>query len=202
MGGGQLPPIRRTSGKHENEKGSTMANICDLDMKVNGEKKNIQSFYEAITHAGSVFMGRGASVNIVYDDDDESALLYGDCKWSIKTSLIDDAVSMREHPGKWSFPPEEGNAQEFVTLEEATEKWKLSVEAYSAESGRGFQEHYLVSNGQTIIADQTDWKEISLKKYQNKTEAEEKLGFDITDKEWENQVLQRGGFASYLEFDI
>ena len=84
-----------------------MANICSFSMMVKGKKENIEQFVDMIEQKGTVWMGRGA---VVYFTDMEEAenekyrcKIDGETKWSIQSSMVDNAISMRTEPNNWSF---------------------------------------------------------------------------------------------------
>lgn len=177
-----------------------MANICSFNMCVVGDKKNIEDFYKAISQNGNLWMGRGAEAEIEYDGD--LAYIDGWCKWSIQSALIDNAISMRTNPDRWHWGEGERERLEFITLIEATEKWNLIVEIYSEESGCCFQEHFIFDNGEVVCDECIDWYEYCIDDFETKEEAEEELGIEITDDEWENECfISRGGFENW-EFSI
>ena len=128
-----------------------MANLCDFSMLVKGKKENIEKFYSALTQKTcEAWMGRGADAEINYDDD-ENALISGYCKWSISSSLIDDAVSMEKQrttgKGRWYWEDEIKNVKLFITLYEACERYNVNMEVFSEEPGCCFAEHYKYENG-------------------------------------------------------
>lgn len=133
-----------------------MANLCEFSMKVVGEnKENIETFFHMLTQKGTTYMGRGAEAYLDgYNEENgkHSAEIYGDCKWSIKASLILDAISMRTNPEMWTFGKTNWkDILQFVTLYEASEQLNLDVEVYSSEPGCEFQEHYLCRHGEVDI---------------------------------------------------
>ena len=179
-----------------------MANLCSFSMYVRGSHGDIEQFYNAMSQKGNIYMGRGAEAEIVWDDDDAAAI-DGWCKWSVISSLVDNAISMRTEPNKWAWGDEDkAKDLEFITLFEACKKWNLSMEVYSEESGCCFQEHYVCVNGDVLIDDCVDWEEYCICDYDSKEEAEEELGIKITDEEWEREdFISRGGFGNW-DFEI
>lgn len=174
-----------------------MANICDFDMRVVGRKENIKQFIDALTHNGTIWMGRGADVQMVdYDDEKQEAVTLGGwCKWSIQSSLIDDAVSMRTNPGIWY---KLNTSYEYITLWEACERWDLKMEVYSEEPGCCFQEYYVCCNGDVLVDECVDWYEYPLFDYESFEKAKEEIP-DLTIKEWEKEeYVSRGGFESWV----
>ena len=183
-----------------------MANICSFSMLVNGTHDNIEKFYNAMSQDGDIYMGRGAEAEIKYDDnyDDEGndrAFIDGWCKWSVQSALHDNAISMRTKPEMWAFHNTDPSKLEFITFIEASEKWNLEVEVYSEEPGCEFQEHYIVRNGIMELDECVEWHEYWIDDYETKEEAEEEIGIFITDEEWEEGFVQRGGFGEWV-FEI
>lgn len=136
-----------------------MANVCIFEMVVKGSRENIDKFIDALTQKGNVWMGRGAYItDPIYGE--RSVSLYSQVKWSIQSSLIDDAESMRKQAetgdGCWGDLPEN---TEFLTLFEACEKYGVNMEAYSSEPGMAFQEHLRYENGD-ILNDSVPFEEI------------------------------------------
>lgn len=141
-----------------------MANMCDFKMRVVGEKReNIETFYNMLNQKGTTYMGRGGESimeDISESDGVYSTMIEGWCKWSIRASLVLDAISMRNHPERWTF----GNTVKmdtlkFLTLYEACEKLELDVEVYSSEPGCEFQEHVLCRHGEVEIDDCVSYTE-------------------------------------------
>ncbi len=179
-----------------------MANICSFSMKVRGNHEDIEKFYDAMSQNGNLWMGRGAEAEINYDDEEGTSQIDGWCKWSVQSALIDDAISMRTEPDRWGFGSVNRDSLEFITLLEATEKWNLVMEVFSEECGCCFQEHYVFDNGEVLCDDCVDYYEYCLDDYETKEEAEEELGIEITDEEWEEGgFISREGFGEW-EFDI
>lgn len=179
-----------------------MANLCSFSMNVKGSHENIEKFYNAMSQNGTIYMGRGADAQIQYDDEDSRAFIDGWCKWSIQSALIDNAISMRNEPDKWYFGENIDKTKlEFITLIEACERWNLTMEVYSEECGCCFQEHYLIRDGIIEINECVDWNEYFLDDYVTKEEAEAELEITITDDEWKEKYIERGGFKEWA-FEI
>lgn len=183
-----------------------MANMCCLQMIVRGERKNIEAFYNAMSQKGKIWMGRGASAEIEYEEGTNRALINGECKWSVQSALVDNAISMRSDPTGWYFGDGvDGSELEFITLFEACKRWNLNMEVYSEECGCEFQEHYVFVDGDLVCDECVDYNEYDLSEFETKEEAEEELGIKITDEEWENkdddEWITRGGFEAW-DFEI
>lgn len=144
-----------------------MANICDFSMVVRGKKENIETFKNMMSQVGTVYMGRGAEIDFEdmeelneLSDNDYRCQLDGQTKWSVMSSLIDNAISMRKDSSRWYFGEDVDKSKlSFVTLFEACEQLNLDMECYSEESGCGFQEHYLFVDGELIEDECVDYSE-------------------------------------------
>lgn len=179
-----------------------MANICSFSMCVKGNHNDIESFYNAMSQNGNIFMGRGADAEIRYEDDENRAFIDGWCKWSVWSAMVDNAISMRTEPDMWYFGNAKASELKFITLMEACERWNLTIEVYSEECGCAFQEHYIVVNGDLTCEECVEWHEYCLSDYETKEEAEAELEIKITDEEWDNdEFISRGGFEEWC-FEI
>lgn len=162
-----------------------MANICDFSMIVKGKKGNIEQFINMMQQKGTVWMGRGAVVHSQDMEETELCEIYrcqidGDTKWSVQSSMVSNAISMRTEPDKWSFGDMDKTTLTFVTLFEACEQLQLDMEVYSEECGCGFQEHYVFVDGNLVVEECVDYTE----EYNEETEEYESSGgFDSWDFE-------------------
>ncbi len=189
-----------------------MANLCNFEMKIVGERKNIESFIGAMQQAGDVFMGRGAQLDTIdYYDEDGYAKVIGVCKWSLEAALTLNAIDMRENPRNWGDfkKDKDGNFVlfhfdeidvTFVTLEEACKKFDVTIEAFSSEPGCCIAEHYIVTPEGTKVHHFSDYFEYYLNDYRDMTkeEAERKIGAPISDEAWEDPdgCITIGGFRA------
>lgn len=162
-----------------------MANICSFSMVVRGKESDIETFLDMMQQNGTVYMGRGAEIydSEICEVDEEISRcdISGETKWSILSSLVDDAISMREDVGGWYFGNVDKTKLTFVTLFEACKQLNLDMECYSEEPGCEFQEHYLFKDGVLLKEECVDYKEF----------------YD----EEEEDYISEGGFESW-EFSI
>ncbi len=161
-----------------------MANICNFSMVVKGKKENIEQFIDMMGQKGTVWMGRGAEVDFTDMEEVENGKyrcqIDGDTKWSVVSSMVLNAVSMRENPDMWFFGDDIDKTKlSFVTLFEACEQLNLAMEVYSEEAGNGFQEHYLFDEGQLMIDETVDYTE----EYNEETDEYETSGGFVWDFE-------------------
>lgn len=172
-----------------------MANLCDFEMMVKGQKPFIDNFFKALTQDGNVWMGRGAEADIEFEDED-LARITGWCKWSVRSALIDNAIRMRESPEAWA-DLKKGNS--YITLMEASNLYKLEIEVYSEESGCCFQEHYVIRDGKLDEEEVVSYHEIWKDGYKTKEDAEEDYEIEISDEDWDNEedYLSIGGFKEW-----
>ena len=141
-----------------------MANICNFSMVVKGKKENIEQFVGMMEQKGTVWMGRGAVVDFTDMEEVENGKcrcqIDGNTKWSVQSSMVDNAISMRTEPNKWSFGEDVDKTElSFVTLFEACEELGLDVEVYSSEPGCCFQEHIICKHGEVVVDDCVDYFE-------------------------------------------
>lgn len=186
-----------------------MANICEFNMALRGRKENIEEFLLNMQQKKEPYMGRGAwvSSNIEWQEPDDNGntfvCFFGDCKWSVHSSMIDNAISMRTTPNKWSFS--KGVRAEdlsFVTLDENCKRLHLSMEVYSKEPGCAFQEHIrYVADTEEYSDDCCEYFEYFFDDFDTKEEAEEEYGITLTDTEFNNGYLESGGYDSW-DFEI
>lgn len=182
-----------------------MANLCDYDMRIVGKKKNIQKFINALTQTGTIWMGRGAEANVTYEDTDGNdcvATVFGYCKWSIVSSLIDNAKSMRKTPENWSFGSDD-KVLTFITLDEASKIYNVDVEVYSEEPGCEFQEHYLIQKGKFIKDECVHYEEYFKGDFETKEDFEKEHDITISDEIWNDgeDYYSVGGFKNW-DFSI
>ena len=191
-----------------------MANLCDFEMKIVGERENIELFTSAMRHTSDVFMGRGAELNVIdYYDADGYAQVAGFCKWSLASALTRNAIDMRENPERWSSTQKDkdGNFKiigideldvSIVTLEEACKMFNVTIKAFSTESGNCFAEHCIVTPEGTKVNEICDYFEYYMDEYldmdMTKEEAEKEIGIPISDEDWEdpNSIIIVGGFKA------
>lgn len=184
-----------------------MASLCFFELRAKGSRENVDAFYRAMSHIGDVWIGRGIDANgnaeYVFDEEESIGYIIGDCKWSIQSSFIDDAVSMRANPTIWDFNGIDLSTIEVISLPAASKKWDLTIEAYSDEGDNGFQEHYFIKYGRAWIAECVDYTEYNLETFETREEAEEELELQrkITDEEWDSDLVVEGGFGEW-DFSI
>lgn len=125
-----------------------MANNCLFDARLSGKKKNVEEFIKILQHKdeykadglGRVFSCEVDSEALEFSKDNDiiSVDVFGDCAWSIKSSM---------------------RSKEWRNLESETKRLNVVFEAYSSEPGCGFQEHILVDRGEVVIDDCVDYEE-------------------------------------------
>ena len=173
-----------------------MANLCDIDMHARGTRKHLEQFIDALTQKDNIWIGRGAEVNVSYNDDEDlsNAEIFGYCKWSIVSALIDNAISMRQHPEKWYTGTDKDLT--FITLDEASKIYDLDIEAYSNEPGCEFEEHYLIRKGIIEKDECVDYQEYFKCDFDTKEDFEKTYKIEVTDEEWDDDsdYISRGGF--------
>ena len=148
-----------------------MANMCWVEMELVGGKQNLIDFIRALNQEGNVWVGRGMEAS--YDELKEiypgsgkyTTRVYGDTKWSINSSMIDNAISMNHQKetgeGPWAEIDKE-TLTEFLTLEQACKRFSVHLEAFSSEPGCEFEEHIIIKAGLMQLNDSVDMQELDI----------------------------------------
>lgn len=177
-------------------------------MCVKGKRENVEEFIKVIQsgydygtmefdydrHFFRVFEAYYDKIEKLGDDMSQ-VVIKGNCAWSVNSCMFEDG-----YYGRWKT--EYKNEFRGTTLPIESERLGLDIEVFSEECGMCFQEHYVIINGDVIINECVDWEEYCIDEYETKEEAEEDLGIEITDEEWEeHEFISRGGFGDW-NFDI
>ena len=189
-----------------------MPNYCHYSMCVVGEKENVEEFIKVIQadydYNSMVFSYDRHLFRVFeayYDEIDEfednvcQVVIGGECAWSVACCMFDIGHHGYYHDLKERFP----NEFKGTTIPAESERLNLSIEIFSEECGMCFQEHYKVINGEIVEEECEDYYEYYLRDYKTKEEAEEELGIEITDEEWNgpDDFISRGGFDDW-DFSI
>ena len=145
-----------------------MANICTFQAKVRGKNENITAFLAAMEQKEKVYIGRGAALTWTFACDGFTEI-EGECKWSVQSAMIDNALSMQNKPEIWAFFGKGPDGKtgpcsarelgiEILTLPEACARYKVDAEFYSWEPGCQFSEHLFVSPDGILISEQ-EWQD-------------------------------------------
>lgn len=152
-------------------------------MKVWGDQEEILELLEMIRWAGAYEkdgLGRCYYIDDV-DEGDGWTLFEGDCAWSFYSAFVDPASR---------------------SIAEETERLGLTVEAYSCEPGIGFQEHWVIDEGNIIDDECRDFSAYFLGDYPEEEleELAERLGVTVDHMLGnvnDNGDFEVGGFASW-----
>ena len=132
----------------------------------------------------------------VEPDNTYIAYISGDCAWSVSSCMCEDGYYSEikaKYPSKFKG----------ITLKEASEILHCEIEVYSYEPGMEFAEHYYYRYGETIFERTTDYQDIWFGDYDTKEEAEEDLGIEITDDEWDmGEIIRCDWDFDCLEWEI
>ena len=146
-----------------------MANICSFIMKVDdSETSKILAEWLDNDYTECFHFCRTSDIYC----DEERAIIYGDCAWSVYGCLID------HHEG-------------CLTLYEAAQRLNTPIEVYSCELGMEFYEHVYVDPldlNEVKIYESGEYAEIDKSEYENLTivEIEQTLGIKIDEQRWNN----------------
>lgn len=138
-----------------------MANYCDFQMKIVGERENVQTlvnYLQANYHYQNGYSNCTAdkhffgvlTADIVKEQPmvsgDYLMMIQGECEWSVRCSMFEG-----EHTyyNRWT-PKRRSELKESFRgthLEEITKLLNLKIEIHSQEKHCGFHEHYIIEAG-------------------------------------------------------
>ena len=179
-----------------------MANICSFSMRIKGSKENVKIFLDCLEQKAKygdhelVWVGRGCELNIGIEDyDEETQTLFteGWCKWSMTSSMVENAVSMRENPKIWGGLVE---GTYYPTIFECAKELGVQFEAYSTEAGCCFAEHIGLIDEIGQIDETTNYDEIWIEDYETLEECQKEHP-DVTQEDWDESdgsIIEVGGF--------
>lgn len=185
-----------------------MPNYCYYSMCAIGSKDSIEEFIKVIQadyDYGTMEFSYDRHFFRVFEADDDEikkigphlyqVTISGNCAWSVSSCMFNDHSTSYYASLKSRYPKDFRG----TTLPIESERLNLNIEVFSEECGMCFQEHYVIINGDIIVRECVDWEEYCLEDYETKEEAEEDLGIEITDEEWESgePYISRGGFGEW-----
>lgn len=131
-----------------------MPNICSFSMKIIGKSEAVREMVQVVKadydytknqfsfnrHLWRVFEADVTEENYV-NDGNSYVIINGECAWSISSCMLD---------GPHSYQNQHKNDENNKGTDLQTESRNLGViiEVYSSEPSVGFQEHYLIENGE------------------------------------------------------
>lgn len=142
-----------------------MANYCDFQMKIVGERQNVQalaSYLQANYHYQDGYSNCTADKHFFCVIETkimrERSLLSGDymmmlqgcCSWSVRRCMFEGEYT---YYNGWTEEDRSNLKESFrgTHLEEVTKALDLKVEIHSQEPHCGFREHYIVEAGQVTF---------------------------------------------------
>ena len=115
-----------------------MANSCFFVMRAAGIEKDISVFLARLKNSIDFEIDQSKTVRSREDPSIVAIEGQGNCDWSIKLSLLDNAG---------------------ISFLKDSARLNLVIEAFSSEPGFAFQEHYLIDRGNILIEDVADYEE-------------------------------------------
>lgn len=198
-----------------------MSNICNYDMKVIGKKENVEEFIKVIQanydynknafsfdrHLWRVFEADVIETDL-REDDNFVAIIAGSCAWSVYTSMTAKEQSYYDD-NKIRKDKKENKGS---CLENESKKLNLNIEIFSIETDIGFQEHYIIKNGEFIFDDCKDYAEYSALWFDDSEEKDsiellenlnEKFNTNYNYNEIDKSIVYEfGGVENYGEYSI
>lgn len=144
-----------------------MANYCAFELRAKGTRENVEKFTSIMQRTGKWFFYGMYGVEEVLSATDEDGLYYrqftGGCKWSIYTSLTKEGY-YSDHDSEYG-----------VCLEDVSKELNLDIEVFS--EGDGYDEHRIVSKGETTLLDVDDYCMLDLEDIPHEPTDEDLLEF-------------------------
>ena len=199
-----------------------MPNYCYYTMKVKAKNNdNLMEFvkimqgdydytnlkFTTARHMWRIFEATFDEDAIEEDEDDNSIAIYiyGNCAWSVHSCMLE---------GKLTYHNDHLNDPRNSSLLRESKLLDLEIEVYGEETGEGFQEHYLIKNGELFIDECRDIREYCCYDYDD-CEDDEKIETlnEINNKlqtNYEsleeffngNEYVTIGGFDDFGEFSF
>ena len=156
-----------------------MANICAFMMRIIGSKESVAEMSNKLLHCniGRVYDCSAEGPVITYDDRIYHQDFWGNCAWSVHTSMLADYTN--------------------PSLESESERLGLTIEVWAEEYGMAFQEHYIIENGTQIVSECADAVEYFLDDYESIEELNRENGTKLTIDMFEDEFYIDGGFSDY-----
>lgn len=107
-----------------------MANACEFNLRVSGNKQQVLSFFEAMKQHKEYEFVSDIDRYDYYDSERYiNSYFSGVCKWSIADAML---------------------SKDSIQLDKISKELSLVIEVYSIETGMGFAEHYIFAFGETL----------------------------------------------------
>lgn len=193
-----------------------MANVCDFELVVYGKKKDVDRCI-------NIFMGKSrrqlCRIDDIQVDDIQQinqdyckAFIVGTCAWSVYTSMMSGVLTYYSELSK-----NDSSSSSKITIPEISAKYNLDIEIYSKETGMGVAEHYQISKGDIILAEDAPYNEYYIEGFKtyedfcnywsefdnNIRNIVSEFDFDIA-KKYNQEYIVKGntGYVYHLPFNI
>lgn len=155
-----------------------MANMCYFMMKIVGTEKNANEMFDVIKNNYGIDV-REYNRDVDPDADKVYIFLDGDCKWSVKSSMLDVEPSILSHASSLN----------------------VTMEIFSSEPGCCFQEHFVIENGEISVNECVDFYEFDdVESFESEGGLEEfnkEHGTEFTSYKVVDDFVQIGGFDDF-----
>lgn len=173
-----------------------MPNYCDFQMIVRGSKESINELIDILEYRHPLYSFYRVLDSYVYEEGEGYACICGDVAWSVNSTLLDQSAKNVNHRNST-----------LTTLDKESARLNLCCEIFSSEPGIGFQEHYIIKDGQILTEECVDyseyWFEDSMwdgddvnERFKNFCEYYILDGYSIDDLS-DDKVITTGGFENF-----
>ena len=163
-----------------------MANDCVFKLKAYGKPENLQHLiacfkneYDQGPHFWNI-----TNFSVIDEATIKSGYfeLSGTCNWSLYCTMFDGLHTYQDIANK-EFKYHNG-----VTITDISKENNIKLELFSTEPGVGFQEHFIIDNGEIITEEVTDYAEYSYYDILDEYNSEHKIQISESDEEAMNMV--------------
>lgn len=155
-----------------------MANMCYFMMKIVGTEKNAEKMLDVIK---SDYAIEASVYDRSADKENDKCYIFldGDCKWSVKSSMLDFKPSILSYSASFN----------------------VTLEIFSSEPGCCFQEHFVIENGNITVNECVGFYEFdSLESFESEGGLKafnEEYGTDYKTYNVVDGFVQIGGFDDF-----
>lgn len=193
-----------------------MPNFCSYEMKVKGAKEKVEEFIKVIQshydYYKQIFdfdrhLYRVFEADTVEMEEEEegvwSVIIYGDCAWSVYSCMMEGEHTYYNDNKDAHVIMLNGISQEIpsrgTSLIKESKNLGLVIEVYSEESGVGFQEHYIIDNGEVLVDKCVEYREYYWDKDEFPTieSFNKEYELDVQEDDFDGEYCTTGGFDEW-----
>ena len=169
-----------------------MPNICDYAMGIEGKQENIHKLHTIMSkedYTSGPHLFRVFDADLIQDDEDFGEIV-GSCAWSVSVCMLEESSAAYIHGDDAS--------SNGTSLERLSKDLELKIEIYSDEPGVGFQEHYVIENGEITVKEIEDVEYYWTDEFDTVEEFNKAYNLNVSKVAYENEdQIQIGGYEEW-----